>query len=122
MNSSPVLLLLLLLLYSCAAAAPAAGDVQQYGLGVMRLARLNRGGEKLDIMAILDMCWVLAGVCVRLLFCSGRNSSSRVLEYARKLLAASTCCPAATLGVLSCCPAILLLCRRFMLISRTQVE
>lgn len=55
MNPSPVLLLLLL--YSCAAAAPTGGDVQQYGLGVMRMARLNCGGEKLDIMAILSMCW-----------------------------------------------------------------
>ena len=55
---------LLLRLYSCAAAAPAAGDGQQYGLGVMRVARLNRGGGKLDIMAILDMCrvvWSCAG-------------------------------------------------------------
>lgn len=60
MNPSPVLLLLLSVC-SCAAAAPAAGDVQQYGLGVMRIARLNCGGEKLDIMAILDMCWVCVG-------------------------------------------------------------
>lgn len=53
--SPTLLLLLLLLLYSCAAAAPAGGDVQQYGLGVMRIARLNRGGEKLDTaVAISD--------------------------------------------------------------------
>lgn len=55
-------LLLLMLLYSCAEAAPAGGDVQQYGLGVMRPARLNRGGEKLDIIAILDMCWDASAV------------------------------------------------------------
>lgn len=51
---SPRLLLLLLLRSCWVVAAPGGGDVQQYGLEVIRVARLKRGVEKLDIIAILD--------------------------------------------------------------------